>query len=185
MIHRTRLYYKDVRELVDKQGMGVVILTDQAEKEALTFICDSAMVYQLKLRRNGGKACDRLLPEVLVRMLADLGGDHRYEMEIYDILNGEYRTVITDIEDLTQFHIRISDAVLLACISDIPLYISKELLMRQGVNYSKTDVGGRLSIPINVLDTERLKAELEQAIVEENYRLASQITEELKRRTDK
>lgn len=42
----------------------------------------------------------------------------------------------------------------------------------------------RLAIPINTLDTKKLAIELQKAISEEDYRLASQIQDELNRRKE-
>ena len=51
---------------------------------------------------------------------------------------------------------------------------------RQSVPYREdTD---KMSIPINVLTTDKLKEELQRAVAEENYRLASIINGELRNR---
>lgn len=181
MRYRTRLFYKGICEVVDGRGMAVITLTDQEEKKALTVVCDEMMKSQLQLRTCGGRTCDKLLPEVMTAMLKDLGGTERYEIEVYDIIDGEYKTVLTDVTDQTQFPVRLSDAVLLSEVSGIPVYIDNRLLMRQGMDYASRQQG-KMAIPINVLSGERLEEEMQKAIDCENYRLASQIKEELQRR---
>ncbi len=179
--NRTRLLFKNIAEIVGGDGMAVVTLTDTDGKRAITAVCDSQIKQQIGLRNNTAfRTRSHLLPEVLVSLLSESIGLARYEIEIYDIDNGEYKTVITDTEDLSQYRIRLSDAILLTRVSPIPLYISTELMRRQSVpNSDDTD---KMSIPINVLDTAKLKEELQRAINAENYRLASIINGELRSR---
>ena len=54
-------------------------------------------------------------------------------------------------------------------------------MQRQRVAYDEHGTG--VSIPINSMDTPRLKAALRNAVEEENYELASQLRDEIKRRT--
>lgn len=182
--NRTRLLFKNIAEIVGGDGMAVVTLTDTDCKRALTMVCDNQIKQQIGLRNNTDfkKRCN-LLPEVLVSLLSESIGLARYEIEIYDIDNGEYKTVITDTEDLSQYRIRLSDAILLTRVCPIPLYISNELMHRQSVPYR--DDTDKMSIPINVLDTDKLKKELQRAVDEENYRLASIINGELRNRKAK
>jgi DNA polymerase III delta prime subunit len=76
--------------------------------------------------------------------------------------------------------IRISDAILLNVFSMIPMYIDEELFRKQRSFYTPHTSG--LVIPINTISLERLKTELQKAIAEENYRLASSIHEEIQKR---
>ena len=76
--------------------------------------------------------------------------------------------------------VRMSDAVLLSIISDIPLYAENNLLKVQSVPYDENVKG--VAIPINTMDMERLKLALDKAIAEENYELASHLRDEIERR---
>lgn len=181
--YRTRLFYKDLSQVVDGNGMAVITLTDQGEKRALIVVCDNMMKDQMQLRTVETSSCKKLLPEVMASVLHDLVGIGRFEIEIYGIVDGEYQTVLTDVLDQTQFPIRLSDAVLLSRVGDIPIYIANELMLRQSVAYDRRP-DGRMAIPINVLSKKRLEEELDKAVASENYRLASQIKDELNRRQD-
>ncbi len=44
--------------------------------------------------------------------------------------------------------------------------------------------GNGVALPVNVISTPMLKEALERAIRDEDYKLASNLSEELKRRTD-
>ena len=68
----------------------------------------------------------------------------------------------------------------LSLVAGMDIFIEKSLFDSQGMPFHAAS--DRLSIPINTLSTSALKVELEKAVEFENYRLASQIQEELKRR---
>ena len=76
-----------------------------------------------------------------------------------------------------------SDAILLHVVAGVPMYIDEKLMASQSVPF-QADMS-KISVPINTLDTETLKAELEKAVEEEDYRLASYIKEELNKRNQK
>ena len=75
---------------------------------------------------------------------------------------------------------RMSDAVLLNIISECPLYIEEQLMRQQSVPFDENARG--VAIPINTMDVRRLNMALQRAIDNENYELASQLRDEIKRR---
>lgn len=125
---------------------------------------------------------ERLLPEVLVSMLRDNVGMGKFEICVYNLADGEYKTVVQDTETLQEYPIRISDAILLSLVGDIPMMMEESLFIVQSMPYAGH--ADRLAIPINTLDTKKLAIELQKAISEEDYRLASQIQDELNRRKE-
>lgn len=180
MMNRVLLKFKSISQIVGADGLSVVILTDPAEQRALSVICDKAMTEQLQLRITLLEHHHKLLPEVLLSMLLSQGSIEDYELMVYDVSDGQYKATLLNKTTLTLRAIRMSDAVLLALISDIPLYIKQELMDKQSSPYTPESNG--IQIPINTLETQRLNEELEKAVKEENYRLASFIHKELKRR---
>lgn len=178
-MNRVRLFYKDVSEIVGSNGFSVVRLTDFDEQRAICVVCDKALTDQLTIRINRQPGRELMLPEVLMQMLNSYGHD-AMELLVYDICDGQYRVSLLNRQTLTFKSIRMSDAVLLHYISRIPFYIEEGLMVRQSSPYSPNARG--ISIPINTLDTAHLNRELERAIAEENYRLASYLHEEIQRR---
>jgi protein-arginine kinase activator protein McsA len=76
--------------------------------------------------------------------------------------------------------LRMSDAVLLSLISDIPLYIEDNLMERQCFPFDER--AQKIAIPINTMDLSRLQSALADAIENENYELASQLRDEINKR---
>jgi hypothetical protein len=181
-MNRVQLFYKDISEIMGSNGFSVVRLTDVDEQRAICVICDKAMTDQMAIRYNRMPGREQMLPEVLLQMMADEGLGNM-ELTIYDIVDGQYRVSLFNKRLHLLKAIRMSDAVLLHYIARIPIYIDEDLMIRQSSPYSAGARG--ISIPINTLDTEHLNRELERAIAEENYRLASHLHEELKKRTGK
>ena len=178
-MNRIRLFYKDISEIVGSNGFSVARLTDVDEQRAICVVCDKAMTEQLSIRFNKMPGREQMLPEVLLQMLLN-NGVNTYELMVYDIQDGQYRVSLLNRQTMAITSIRMSDAVLLHYISHIPIYIEEELMRRQSSPYTPDAKG--ISIPINTLDTKHLSKELERAIAEENYRLASHLHEELQKR---
>lgn len=178
-MRRVQLFYKDFSEIVGSNGFSVARLTDIDEQRAICVICDRAMTEQMSIRFNHLPGREKMLPEVLFQMLSD-DGLSKFELMVYDIFDGQYSVSLLNRKTMAILPIRMSDAVLLHYITHIPFYIDEELMIRQSSPYTPEARG--ISIPINTLDTEHLNKELERAIAEENYRLASHLHEELKKR---
>ena len=167
---RVRLFYRDISEIVGSNGFSVARLTDAECLLAICVICDKAMTDQLSIRFNKTPGREQMLPEVLIKMLCPNGVDG-LELMVYDIRDGQYRVSLLNRRSALVLPIRMSDALLLHYITHLPFYIDEDLMIRQSTPYSPEARG--ISIPINTLDIDHLNKELERAVAEENYRLAS------------
>ena len=175
-MHRTLLRFENLQQIVGGDDLSVILLTDEARQRALSVVCDADMTRQLLIRLRGSRdICRTMLPEVLLKMLHS-----SYEMLIVGVYDGQYQVMMMDTASGESRRIRMSDAVLLSMISHIPLYIEDRLMKQQSVAFDEHATG--VAIPINSMETERLKIALKNAVEEENYELASQLRDELKRR---
>ncbi len=171
---RTRLRFESVQQLKGSDEIGIILLTDMERKNAITLVCDAAMMHQITLRINAPEQCEDMLPEVLFSLLPS-----KYELMVFGLFQGQYQVVLMSDKGAST-RMRMSDAVLLMLLSDIPLYMEEKLMKRQSTPFDETTA--RIAVPINTMDESRLKAALENAIAEENYELASQLRDEIKRR---
>lgn len=174
---RTLLRYETVQQVVGGEGIAVILLTDMERKKGLSVVCDEQMAYQIQLRVNNPNACRNLLPETLVSLLPS-----SYEMLILGLYDGQYQVVLTD-DVGNSSRLRMSDAVLLSLISNIPLYIEDGLMQRQCFPFDEKAMS--VAIPINTMDLPRLRSALEKAVENENYELASQLRDEIRKRNER
>ena len=179
-MNRVRLYFKDLSEIVGSKGFAVARLIDGDGQRVISIICDKAVTNQLSMRITRMPGRERLLPEVLCYLL-QAEGSNCMELMVYDIFDGQYQVTLLHRPNLSLRPIRMSDAVLLSMISNYPLYIEESLMQRQCIPFDENAKG--VAIPINTMDSRRLHIALEKAIDEENYELASQLRDELKRRS--
>ena len=149
---------------------------DKMKERQITIVCDKAMEYQFGLRLNPKNRTDRLLPEVLTTVVKQQG-EMRFEVLISDVVDGEYRCLLVNESTFESLPMRASDAILFALISNTPIYIDYNLMMRQSVRYSANANG--MAIPINALSDSMLKKSMENAIADENYELASYLRNEI------
>lgn len=174
---RVPLRFENLQQIAGDEKLAVVILTDEARQRALSVVCDADMCRQLLMRLRGNKdVCRTMLPEALLQLLPS-----EYEMTIVGVYNGQYQVMLMDMKSGESVRVRTSDGVLLSIISSIPLYIEERLMARQSVPFDEHAKG--VSIPINAMETQRLKAALKEAVEEENYELASQLRDEIRRRS--
>lgn len=173
---RVLLRFENLQQIVGGEDLSVILLTDEARQRALSVVCDADMTRQLVLRLRGKRDVIRtMLPEVLLQLLPS-----DYEMMIVGVFDGQYQVMLVDTATGNSLRIRMSDAILLSIISKIPLYIESRLMRRQSVAFDENATG--VAIPINSMETDRLRIALKNAVEEENYELASQLRDEIKRR---
>lgn len=176
-MQRILLRFENMQQIMGSEDLSVILLTDEARQRALSVVCDAEMTKQILIRLQGNRKVNKtMLPEALLQLLPSV-----YEMMIVGIYDGQYQVMLMDVKNGEQVRIRTSDAVLLSIISHIPLYIEERLMQRQSVPFDESATG--VAIPINSMDTPRLKAALHNAIEEENYELASHLRDEIKRRS--
>ncbi len=176
-----RLVYKSVNEIVGNDDVGILLLTNEEGTRQLSMVCDKHMVYQFRLRLSKAEIVDKLLPEVLWQVVVR-SLDMKFQVIINDLIDGQYKTLLYMPDILQAIPVRASDAILLAHISDIPIFIEENLLLRQSVPYNEDSPG--VSVPVNVITTDMLKKALDKAVDEENFEQASQLRDELLRRTN-
>lgn len=177
-MNKVKLIFKNVSEIVGSDEVGLLILSDEGETHQIAIPCDKNMIYQFSLRISDIPIHEALLPEVLVQILKQT--NLQYEILIEDIIDGQYRTLLVNIDALKSISLRASDAILLSYISTIPLYIEKGLMEKQSVTYEKSAKG--ISIPVNSLNLEMLEKAIRKAVKDEKYELASFLRDEIKRR---
>lgn len=173
------LKYKGVSAIVGNDSLGIMILTTEDETRQLSIVCERDMIRQFGLRLSPFADTSKLLPEVLWKLVSD-HTDLDFQIHILDIVEGQYQVYLHNMALQLLIPVRASDAILLAEVGDLPIYIKDTLLMRQSVPYQKDAAG--VAIPVNVITNEMLEKALEKAIKEENYEQASQLRDELKRR---
>ena len=176
---KIRLKFKGISEIVGSEEVGLLVLTDEAEARQISITCDKAMLYQFELRMQRAPVVGRLLPEVLWQIIStqsELG----FELMINSLIDGQYRALIYNKETLEPISLRASDAVLLAYISKIPLYIEAGLMQKQSVEYYRDSKG--MVLPVNSISNEMLRSALDEAVKDEDDELASHLRDEMRRR---
>jgi bifunctional DNase/RNase len=177
-----RLLFKGVSEVVASQEVGLVTLANEDKSRELSFICDSAMVYQFGLRIKKAEITPKLAPEVLWQVISR-NMKMMFQIIINDLVEGQYKALLYMPDILQAIPVRASDGILLAYITNMPVFIEDRLFMRQSVPYNDSNVG--ISVPVNVITNEMLQKALDKAVYDEDYEKASQIRDELKRRGGK
>ena len=176
---KVRLTIRGVSEIVGTEEIGLIVLVDESLSRQLTIPCDKQMLSQFRLRIGKAPIVGRMLPEVLWHVISTQT-DLRFEILINDLIDGQYRAMLYNVETLEPISMRASDAVLLSYISNIPLFVEWGLMEKQSDDFYEKAKG--LSIPVNTISDEMLQSALEKAIKDENYEMASHLRDEINRR---
>ena len=179
----TEIKFNRLGTISGNDNFGLVTLTDMSESAGISFVCDDMSMRQIGLRLSGNGECGRMLPEVLLGIVRGAFDVTGFRIVVNALVDGEYKAKLITVANYGGIDIRLSDAVVLSLASEIPIYIDSVLFLQQAVPFDRHSE--RLSIPINSLPKARLEKELQKAIDQEDYRLASNINEELKRRGGK
>ncbi|WP_177602729.1 bifunctional nuclease family protein [uncultured Phocaeicola sp.] len=85
--------------------------------------------------------------------------------------------------DGTVFHVdaRSTDVITLSIRAKFPLYVLDDVLEREQLRNISPD-GSAYTVPVNIVDMETLKREMQAAVDREEYELASKYRDEIKRR---
>lgn len=179
MNNKVQVHFGGVSEIVGSSDIGLLNLLNEDETRELVVTCDKQMMYQFALHTQPVAGVDRLLPEVLYEVIRNQEGMH-LEIDINDIVSGEYSAVLMNQDTLEEIPMRASDAILLSIIGKLPVYADAELMRRQGVAYHPQSSG--MSLPVNIISDQMLQTAFDKAIKDENYELASLLRDEMRRR---
>lgn len=176
-----KLVYKHVAEIVGKESMFIITLTDESENRQLSVVCNSILARQLQLHERKPQAMTRQLPYVLWTTISRQTDMH-FQIIINNVEHGEYSAQLYNLDLQQSIEIAIGDAILLSLIGKLPVFIDADLFYRQSYTYNSGVA--RISVPVNVLTDDMLKSALQEAIDTENYEGAAHLRDELKRREE-
>ena len=170
--------------------VAMLVLTNRDASRYLPVLVDKLSKAQLLLRSDDNCCCARRLPEVLCAVCPDMDADH-YLLYIEGVeQQGVYSVSLVCRKTHERFQLRISDAVLLAQVSHLPLLIPRTLFDVQSAPFTleqlaKPNLAPFTHIALEAFDMGTLCEKLNQAVAEEKFEEAQRIKEELDRRTGK
>ena len=178
---RIKLFLQQATEVVGEEKEGLLILTDSFQERQIAIPCSSRMFDEFKARMNNPKHHAELADILfnVIKWQTELS----LELVIINVDKGHYSAILSNTDSLEQVPLDGAQAVLLNYISKdkIPLFIEEKLFLKQSSVYDMKATG--VSLPVNTLSRSMLRKAMEKAIAAENYELASQLRDELNRRT--
>lgn len=177
--NRVRLKVLGLSKGTMHENMYILLLQEVGGDRKIPIIIGQteAQVIALKTHRV---PMERPMVQDLFKRLTDTYNITLRDVYIYKVDNGVYYSYLELEQDgiETDIDSRSSDAIALALTYGCPIYTSEQLIRSQ---YMRVN-GSALSIPINTLDVQALQEALDRSIKEENYELASQLRDEIKKR---
>lgn len=157
----------------------LLVLLDQKKMRQLAVLCDEHLFQQVYVRLSDEKQdWGNEYPEVFASLLKESG--RKFEVDIYGMSRGIYQASLVDVETGESKAIKCSHAVFMALVANFPIYVDADLMRRMGTPYETG--AAKASLPISVLPERLIKKTMDDAIAAEDYELASDLRDELKRR---
>lgn len=181
-MEKVKLKLFGISEIVGVDDVALLGLLDERQERQLIVTCDVEMRKIIQMHMMKKPETAKLYPQVMANILHS----HPFselEVRINDVENGEYKTEIYDSVSDEHYPIRCSDGILFSIVSDVPIYVTMDLMLRQSVPFKMGE--SRVGLPLSVLSEELLKTSLEKAIETENYEMASNLRDELNKRHTK
>lgn len=173
------LSLKGVSKITTEINAGLIELVTDDGLTQLSIVCEGAMTLQIALRLAKFPLHGKLLPEVMWRAFGE-GWKMSLNVWFADFIDGEYIVYLRNEQTKQSWPIRASDAVLFSLVADVPIFAEQSLVEDYGAPVDKTGKG--TAMPLKLLPTEMLRRTLQEAIDREEYELASQLNDELKKR---
>lgn len=161
----------------------MALLREKDGKRILPVLMERSEAFQLLMKMKGVKKSD--LPSTMADVMR--AAFQQCEMNIEEVRIAAVGAGVTYCHILYREHAmyhmirycKAADCLILAYTFDCPITIGETLL---GQQYMREVGEGMYSIPVNSVNIEALREALKRAIEEENYELASQLRDEIKRR---
>ncbi len=175
--------YNMIRIPVDASGMGILLLGDLEETRTLAIACDDCTYNFFYLHYCGEyqEITSRAIPRVLWGILKEKGPCN-FEIDIKDLVDGEYDTDLVSLDTGKRYPMRVTDALFLAHIGELPIYINDDLLAPAS-GPEEFQVNSVASI-LKLIETPLLEEMLESVLEREDYEMASKIRDELNARKE-
>ncbi|MCF0244444.1 MAG: bifunctional nuclease family protein [Bacteroidaceae bacterium] len=181
--------FKHTQEIKQAKFINLLILVDQDEKRQLVVVTDKPTAMNISathearkdpwarrlfLQRSALHVVMSLMPEEMKKLMF---------IHIDRIIDGQYQAhLVRRNAELNEpeHPLRISEAILLSLVADIPIYIDDHLWRIQSTPYNETSNG--TTIPANTLPLPLLKSALKSAIENEQYEMAKILNDEINNR---
>jgi hypothetical protein len=178
---RIQLKFRMVSEVMGKGKGGILVLTDRESERQLVIPCDPDTLLSFTNRMDRKGDYSSSLPDVLVNILMGQTDLH-LEVLFDSVKDGAYHAVLYNHDTQEKFPLKDTDGVMLNFISNgkIHMYMDEKLFMQQSTRYDA--MAGAVALPINSISSAMLEEGIKNAIANEEYEMASQLSAELKRR---
>lgn len=178
--NKVRLVFRGTMEIAGSENVGLILLANEEGTKQLNVLCDKHMLYEFAVRKHPDRQNRHLIAESVWSLFSQLT-DERCHILIHGIAHEQYQCILVAEPSLLSTPIRMSDAVLLATITEMPILMDAALFERQSLPV--TDQEESVSLPINTVSAHLLQKALDKAIEDEDYEMASRLRDEISRRS--
>lgn len=170
----------DISNSLAQANAYALLLQEVEGKRQLPVIIGSIEAQAIAFKLKGLKPPRPFTHDLFVSF-AEMFRVELKEILIYKAIEGVFYSYLFFEQegDIYRLDSRTSDAIALALRFDCPIYTTEAILETESI---RPEEGGAFSVPIAAVGIPVLKEALKKAIADENYELASQLRDEIRRR---
>lgn len=179
---RLKIEFDSICQLAGRTDRGLLILKDTMGERQIAVPCDGDTLHAFAARMGSNRHPNDLLPEALWAVVGRQV-DLSLEIVVTSVTeDGQYEAMLLHSHTMSSHPIRMTEAVLLSFASngEIPIYIDSIIFERHSSLRSAD--GLTVAVPLDVMSEEMLQEAMDNAVKEENYKLASLLRDELNKR---
>lgn len=171
-----------VSKVAKVENINLIVLLDKKNKRQLSVLCDEDLYHQIYRRMSHGRLdWSNSYPELFSILLRSC--EQKFEIDIYGMKQGLYQASLIDAKTGVSYPVKCSHGVFMAFVMGMPIYVDTDLMDKMGVPFQSGIA--KASLPISVIPEELIKKSMSEAIATENYELASELRDELIKRSGK
>lgn len=182
MEKKIELIVADISNSLAQANAYALLMQEKEGERKLPVIIGSIEAQAIAFKLKNFKSPRPFTHDLFVSF-AEMFNTRLKEVLIYKVLEGVFYSYLFFERDGEEYRLdaRTSDAVALALRFDCPIYTTEAILQTESI---RTEDGGAFSVPITVVGIPVLKEALLKAVADENYELASQLRDEIRKREE-
>lgn len=176
---RFKLEFYGVSQVQGLEDIALLCLVDKQRGRQLVIACEKDMREKIMdyMKQTPGR--EKLYTHVMADIISAQEGCD-WKVVITDVVDGVFITEIVDDAHDRHFPIRCSDGILFALLAKVGIYAVTQVMVRQSVPFEAGAT--KIGLPLTVLSDHMLEVSMQKAIECEDYEMASNLRDELKKR---
>lgn len=176
---KVKLILYSISEMLGVDDLSLLTLLDDSKKRQLAVVTDKTIANKISMFMMNKPEGMNLFPKVVADIFCP-EGSQQLSVLISDVKGGEYQTEIIDEQSGKHYPIRCSDGILFSLVCKVQLYTTVDMMNARSIPFQFG--GTKIGLPLTIMNDKLLEESMQMAIDSEDYEMACNLRDELKKR---